>query len=725
MRFESRQIAVEASPPRSLETAVRSGFAGAVVARYLRIGASDSRYFARRAPEVYRFLPVRVTLRDLARMRGTDGRIAIEDYARGIRFYRRFPEGAAGQGRGAGAGRPANPGRPARVSAGGLHSLSPWTTTMPTLSILAALALAQAPDPAAATRPYFEQQVSYRIEAVLDDAAATLRGRARMRYTNRSPDTLDTLYFHLYLNAFRPNSAWARRELEFGERRFQDLGPEEHAYERLAAVRVGGRTVAPLYPVAPDSTVAAVPLPSPLRPGASVTVDLDWEARPSTLPRRQGRRGRHFDFAQWFPIVAVYDHAGWAVRPLLPQGEFYGEFMDFDVTLDVAADQVIGATGVPVEGDPGWAAAAAPGYADSLGYRRGAYGDPGAAEPLGLLGGDAARGRKRVRWLARDVHNFAWSASPHFIYEGGTWGDVAIHVLYRPGDTAWAGGRALGHTRTALAWLDSIFGDYAWPQLTNLHRIEDGGTEFPMLVMDGDASLGLILHEVGHNYAMGILANNEWKEGFLDEGLTSFQTSWFAHARGRPDAWSRAFDGVAAWERAGKSQPIATPSAEFRDFQTYGMLTYSKPAVVYRMLQAYLGDAAFLAGLRRYYAENRLKHVTLEDFRRAMEAASGQELGWFFDQWFRSTATLDYAIREATAERRPDGRWTTRVTVERTGDAWMPVALEVGGVRRTLDSRERVQTVEVVTPQRPAEAVLDPDTVVLDTDRSNNRRAVG
>ena len=108
-----------------------------------------------------------------------------------------------------------------------------------------------------------------------------------------------------------------------------------------------------------------------------------------------------------------------------------------------------------------------------------------------------------------------------------------------------------------------------------------------------------------------------------------------------------------------------------------------------------------------------------------MEEASGEDLEWFFDQWFRTTATLDYAIREATASQAADGRWTTRVTVERSGDAWMPITLRVGDVEQRLDSRERVQTVEIVTDERPAEAVLDPEYGVIETNRGNNRRAVG
>src|SRR5690606_22748922 len=222
-------------------------------------------------------------------------------------------------------------------------------------------------------------------------------------------------------------------------------------------------------PGAPDSTVMGVPLPEPIAPGATVTVEMDWDARPSTTPRRQGRRGRHFDFAQWYPRIAVFDRGGWQVQQLLPQGEFYGEFGTYDVTLDVAADQVIGATGVPVEGDPGWAGAAAVPNTQPL-LKRDAYA-PGPREPLGLLSEQPASGREYVRGRAEDVHHFAWSANPEYIYEGGTFGDIAVHVLYQPGDTAWDDGVAVERTIAALRWYDEIFGPFPWPQITNVHRI--------------------------------------------------------------------------------------------------------------------------------------------------------------------------------------------------------------------------------------------------------------
>jgi Peptidase family M1 domain len=580
--------------------------------------------------------------------------------------------------------------------------------------------LGAAPALAAQDAPYFQQGVDYRIEARLDEATGVLHGRARLRYTNRSPRAIDTLFIHQHLNAFRPASAWARRELEYGERRFTDLGPADHAFERFTALSVDGAAVRASYPGAPDSTVAAVALPRPLAPGASVTVDMDWDARLSTLPRRQGRAGRHYDFAQWYPRIAVYDRTGWAYQALLPQGEFYGEFARYDVTLDVAADQVIGATGVAVEGDPGYQERVA-----GAGYP-----PPPAADALGLLRGDAESGRKRVRFFADSVHHFAWSTDPAYIHDfvvrtiidesTGTHSAPGIHVLYLPGDTAWDDRVAARRTWDALTWLETMFGPYPWPQLTNVHRIEGGGTEFPMLIMNGSASEGLIVHEATHQYLHGILANNEWREGWMDEGFTSFMVNWYWEMKGDTLIWPRTVQGLERLERADSAEAIALPGADFSSPRIYSAMTYTKASVVFRMLREYVGHDAFRRILRTFYARHRLQHVTGADFQRVAEEVSGQDLDWFFDQWIRRTDRLDYGIARATTTQ-SGRRWRTRVEVVRQGQAWMPVVLRVGGTTRTLDSRERRQVVEVVTDAPPAEAVLDPGVVLLDYDRSNNR----
>lgn len=589
-------------------------------------------------------------------------------------------------------------------------------------AITAAL-LGLAPALAAQPAPRFHQGVEYRIEARLDEQTDVLHGRARLRYTNRSPRALDTLFIHQHLNAFRPNSAWARRELEYGERRFTDLGPAEHAFERFTSLAVDGTAVRAAYPGAPDSTVAAIPLPRPLAPGASLTVDMGWEARLSTLPRRQGRRDRHFDFAQWYPRIAVYDHTGWAYQPLLPQGEFYGEFARYDVTLDVAADQVIGATGVAVEGDPG--------YQERVVGN--GYPPPPAAEALGFLDGEAEAERKRVRFFADSVHHFAWSADPAYIHDfvvrtiideaQGTHSAPGIHVLYLPGDTAWDERAAARRTWEALTWLETMFGPYPWPQLTNVHRLESGGTEFPMLIMNGSAGEGLIVHETAHQYLHGILASNEFREGWMDEGFTSFMTNWYWEMKGDTVVWPRTMAGLERLERADSAEIIGQPGADFSSPRIYSAMTYTKASAVFRMLREMVGQETFRQILRTFYARHRLQHVTGADFQRVAEEVSGRDLDWFFAQWIERTDKLDYRIASATT-RQAGGRWRTRVEVVRAGEAWMPVVLRVGEVTRTLDSRDRQQTVEIVTDARPAEAVLDPAWVLIDYDRSNNRAPI-
>ncbi len=595
--------------------------------------------------------------------------------------------------------------------------------TMIINSLVAALALATAP---ADSLP---PDVDYRIEAILDEEAEVLRARAELRYTNHATTALDTLWLHQHLNAFRPNSAWAQRELEFGNRRFQDLGPEAHAFERLSTVTVDGTEVNPVYPGSPDSTVVALPLPSPLSPGSTAVVRMDWTARPSTLPRRQGRRGRHYDFAQWYPRVAAHTAEGWQVQPLLPQGEFFGEFGSYDVTLDLAADQVVGATGVPVEGDPGWADAAAPGQAaPRLGAD--AYA-PLQARSLGLLADAPEQGRKRIRWRAEDVHHFAWSADPEFIYEGGeasisgpNTGPILVHVLYLPGDDDWSGGTALSRTITALDWFQSMLGAYPWPQLTNLHRIESGGTEFPMLVMNGSASEGLIVHEVAHQFFHGVLANNEFREGWLDEGVASFLTDWYHETQGNPDVWLPSLRGIIQLERSGRTQPISTPGADFADPEIYSAMTYTKAELVLRMLRWMVGEEVMLRALRTLYDRHALSHIDEEDFRAAFAEVYPEDLGWFFDQWLHTTAQLDYSIAEANTRQLPDGSWYTSVAVEREGDAWMPVTLQIAEETGLLTGDGRRQELQVTTQSRPAEVVLDPENVLIDVNPSNNRSPV-
>jgi hypothetical protein len=567
------------------------------------------------------------------------------------------------------------------------------------------------------TAGYWQQQVAYRITASLDEPSGVLTARERITYVNRSPVTLSDFYLHEYLNAFRPGSGWAAADSAEQRERFQHLRDPDYAFERLGGAAVMGEALRPDYPYAPDSTIAHWTLPRPLAPGDSMVVEIAWQARPSTLPRRQGRQGRRFDFAQWYPKVVVYDRYGWEDHPLYPAGEFYGEFATYDVALDLPDDQVIGATGVPLEGDPGWEHAKAD-PALRIDYQRDWYRSPLSSPRCGAV----VAGRKCVRFYAEHVHDFAFSLNPRYVYEEGRYGAVVVRVLYQPGDGAtWGNGAAVRNTVIALAWLDSLYGTYQWPQLTNVHRIEGGGTEFPMMVMDGSASLGLIVHETGHQYTMGQLANNEWREGWLDEGFTSFQTGWFFETHGGPPAYEEVEPDVLFLDLERWSEPVSLVSERYRDFATYNEMVYSKAQLFYEQLRYVVGDETMRRVLRAYFARWKLRHVDEDAFRTVAEEVSGQDLQWLFGQWLHGTPLIDYRLRRVARRHLADGRWRTTVTIERRGDGSMPVEI---GDRDTIYARATGQPaeerVEFTTARRPGRLMLDPRVRTHDYDMLNN-----
>ncbi len=566
----------------------------------------------------------------------------------------------------------------------------------------------------------WQQQVAYRITASLDEPSGILTGHARISYVNRSPDTLTDFSVHQYLNAFRPGSRWSAVDSAEGRVRFQRLQDPHYGFERITAAVVMGLAAPPDYPYAPDSTIAHWRLPRPLPPGDSLLVDIDWQARPSTLPRRQGRAGRRFDFAQWYPKVVVFDGHGWEDHPLYPAGEFYGEFATYDVTLDLAADQVIGATGIPVCGDPGWERARAT-PAVAVEYQRDVYG------PVANDCPPAAPGRKTVRFRAEQVHHFAFSLNPEYVYEQGRYGPVVVRVLYQPQDRdTWGQGIAVQRTETALAWLDSLYGPFAWPQLTNVHRIEGGGTEFPMMVMDGSASLGLILHEVGHNYTMGILANNEWREGWLDEGFTSFQAAWYAETHGGGSAYPALETRILLDDLERWSEPVSMISEHYRDFFVYNEMIYSKAQLFFEQLRYVVGDDAMRRILRTYYTRWKLRHVDEAAFREVCEEVSGQNLQWLFGQWLHGTPLIDYRLAKVERRRLPDGRWRTTATIERAGDGRMPVEIgDADHIYARATGQPEVERLEFTTDAKPGRLRLDPRVRAHDWNMLNNAEPRG
>ena len=581
------------------------------------------------------------------------------------------------------------------------------------------------PVPPSPHPPYFQQDVRYTIGASLDEPSGVLSGVARLAYRNNSPDTLREIYFHQYLNAFRPGSLWSADERREGIHRFADLPEPYNAFEHLGDVTVSGVRVAASYPNAPDSTIVRFALPRALAPGDSILVILPFEARPSAIPRRQGRQGRRFDFAQGYPKVCVYDRNGWQAHPLHLAGELYGEYGTYDVTLDLAEDQVVAASGVPVSGDPGWARANASGGPVTL--QSDWYPEALRTTPYALR---TSPGRKLVRFYAENIHHFAWSANPQYRYEEGRYKDIVLRTLYQPQDSAtWGHGIVIQRLQRAMAWLDSIYGPYPYPQTIAVHRIEGGGTEFPMLVMNGGPEESLIFHEVGHIYTYGILGNNEWKEGFLDEGFTTFQTAWNFQRRGMGVPSVNVQQIILNLDLDGWSQPVATVAEDFYEFGIYSRMIYTKGQLFHEMVRYTVGEENFRRGLRLYYDRWKLKHVDEAAYRQAMEEVSGLDLRQLFTEWLHGTPLVDYSLGSVQRWQLDNGQWRTEITVDRRGNGVMPVdiAVPAGDSIYTVrvSGTQPSERVQLTTPVRSGRVELDLARQTMDWNYLNNREGTG
>jgi hypothetical protein len=599
------------------------------------------------------------------------------------------------------------------------------------------------------TTGYWQQRVHYTIVAHLDEGLMGFTAQGRLRYVNNSPDTLREMYFHQYLNAFKPGSKWSAADEREHRDRFQNLREPNYGYERFTrAPIIDGVPTLLDYPGSPDSTVVHLRLPKPLPPGDSLNIDFAWEGRPSTTPRRQGRRGRTYDLAQWYPKVAVYDRGGWQPNPFVPAGELYGEFGTYDVTIVARNDQVLAATGIVVSGDPGW-------------ERVSRTGAPWMPRPPATLPDApvvlAPANERAVRFLAENVHHFAWSASPSYIYEGAryvkrdtarrrypTFDTVAVNVLYKPGDdTTWADGRVLKRTLEALGWLERLYGPYAYPQITNVHRIDAGGTEFPMLIMNGSPSYGLIVHELGHVYTYGILANNEWRSGWMDEGLTDYQTYW-AQNLSPQDVKQREFPRIGPGYRAnattttkqdsaefeslqlelmGRAEPPGTAAYDFHEFGIYNRMIYDRARVMYGQLRELMGDSAFTAFLHDYYDRWALRHVDERAIRASASRAYGKSLDWFFDQWVHGTGLLNYGMGADTTVC-AGANCVTRVRVTKHGELRHPMPVGVHTATGWHMTRAKIelddQWVDVRSDSKPDSIALDPFHATWDWDWRDN-----
>ncbi len=581
---------------------------------------------------------------------------------------------------------------------------------------------------------------SYTLKARLDETEHRLSSSGTIIWKNTARVPVRELYVHLYLNAFKnQRSLFLRSPFEEGRSgaRAEDWGYID--VERLVARELDmdlWPTRTPGLPDDPtDETDVRLPLPRAVLPGETLTLDVAFSAKLPAIVERTGYRGTFHFVAQWFPKLARLEADGTFEHfSFHPQAEFYADFGDYDVTLDVPDRTVVGATGRLVE------------------TRR--------------------TGTRRIeRYRAGPIHDFAWTAWPDFRERRARVGTVDVRLLHPP-DGEKSAEIELAAVRRGLAHFSRLSGDSPYPTLTVVHPPEAasaaGGMEYPTLITTGGpwytpwlgprALESVTLHELLHQWFYGLVATHEARFPFLDEGVTTYaELSALDAFYGKGSAFHGfGFDlsatSLARTFAARRSEDIAvsSPAAAFPGFRSLAALVYSRTGTALETLARVYGRDKLERALGRYAREHRFAHPGPDELLGLVRAELGERAALALELALVRRGRVDYLVREVqtASERTPAGvfdqkdgrktvvasdaksdRWHGRVIVFRHGDIELPVDVDLidqRGARTRVhwDGQGTHHAFEWSGSSPLTFAVVDPEhRIVLDDNLMNNGAA--
>lgn len=532
---------------------------------------------------------------------------------------------------------------------------------------------------------YWQQHVDYKMEVAMDVKTYQYKGNQELVYTNNSPDTLRKVYYHLFNNAFQPGSEMDARiqsikdpdsrmvnkvkvdGKEVKESRIKTLKPNEIGYLRISNFKQDG-VVATAKEV---GTILEVTLAKPILPNSKTTFTLNFEGQVPIQIRRSGRNnaeGIELSMTQWYPKIAEFDFEGWHADPYIAR-EFHGVWGNFDVKITIDKNYILGGSGYLLN-------------KNEIGY---GYQDEGVVVTL-------PKKTKTLTWHfnAPMVHDFAWAADKNYIHDvvkGPN--DVDLHFLYKNDSKIienWK--KAEPKIVAIMALFNKTVGDYPYKQYSIIQG-GDGGMEYAMCTLilgQGalDGLVGLIAHEMGHSWFQHILASNESKHGWMDEGFTSyledFATNEIAENKVE-NPFTGAYKGYFSMVNSGKELPQGTHADRFDENRVYSITSYSKGEIFLTQLSYLIGKENLDKTLRRYYQEFKFKHPTPNDIKRTAERVSGAELDWYLTDWTLTTNTIDYGIKEVK-----ENAGQTTVVLERIGRMPMPIDVLVEYTDGTKES---------------------------------------
>ncbi len=607
------------------------------------------------------------------------------------------------------------------------------------LCVSASSLWAQSPFAPKVSGPLSQRFVAYVIDAKYDPDKHSVDATETLTYHNLTGQPLDRFPFHLYLNGFQPKATWvheAHRDGNFRSTTFEDAwDPKDTGSNEVTSLEVVGmgdltkqmKFVSPDDGNPDDKTVFEVQLPRPVAPGEDVVFKLKFHAVFPEVIARTGYKRTFLLAGQWFPKIGVWWNGAWNCHQFHAMTEFFADFGTYDVKVTLPKSYVIGATGVQT-------------------------GETQNAD-----------GTKTVAFHAEDVHDFAWTADPHFKVINsefnGSVGAVKIRLLtYEGHKNSWD--RYTNIMQQTMKRFDEWYGPYPYAQITVVdppHGAEEaGGMEYPTFIT-GDTVWwafkgeklfpeGVTEHEFGHQYWYGMVATNEFENAWLDEGINSYTEvkvldDIYSHNTSVLDFLGAQLGDAGLQREQYLNRPdfdsLARPSYTDMSFGSYGAVSYGKTATMLLTLENIVGEKTLRNALHNYFMKYRFTHPTQEDFLRTVNETAQQDLGWYWQQAVYGTQMLDYEVFRAESnpvnwydpkleEKKGETEYETQIVLHRKGEFVFPVEAEIRfdngeSDRVRWDGRDRWVRYVYTKKAQVVSVQIDPDyRVTMDRDYLNN-----
>ncbi|WBX71159.1 M1 family metallopeptidase [Tenacibaculum retecalamus] len=521
--------------------------------------------------------------------------------------------------------------------------------------------VAKVPVKKSTSQNYWQQHVDYKMDIDMDVKTFQYKGTQKLVYTNNSPDVLNKVFYHLYFNAFQPNSQMdvRSRNIKDPSSKIADkivkLSPSEIGYIKVNSLKQNGAVVKHET----VGTILEVTLNKAIQPGESVTFDMIFDAQVPNQIRRSGRNnaeGVALSMAQWYPKMAEYDFEGWHTPPYLGR-EYHGVWGNFDVTLHIDKNYVVGGTGYLQN-------------AQEVGH-----GYENKKKALNIPSGE------KLTWnfTAPNVHDFTWAADPEYKHDMLTMDNgIDLHFLYKKTLDAkylesWK--KLQPKTAELMTYFSENIGQYPYKQYSVIQG-GDGGMEYAMsTLITGKRSwgslFGVTAHEMAHTWFQFLLATNESKHPWMDEGFTTYISNKAGNEilgkkAGNPHTGS--YRGYNYVVKNNIEEPLTTHADRYHTNTAYGIASYSKGNIFLSQLEYIIGEENVAKTLKKYFNDFSFKHPTPNDIKRTAEKVSGIHLDWYLNEWTQTIHTIDYGVKAVSGK---------EVTLERIGQMPMPIDVEV------------------------------------------------